>query len=245
MNLVPSHKLATPHEVDSIRFLFPIFPIVHVFAKQSLFYLFRVSILCQSRYRGAGSKLIHRLSLSFYQFHRHKNIVWGKKVFTVEIFHDSHYFQLQLTTLDGAADRIGAAEGFLGKRFRNHRLMSIRKEMIRRTTTAFVTHKLREVRVDSQIFCLIILSIYHGSLRSVIFTKSCPSLDFRDGRKELLGCAPGHSEIIAGTCYIEFLRQFLIRSHTVLSSSIGNENQHKSQRHREAQRLYGGIKLVA
>ena len=123
--------------------------------------------------------------------------------------------------------------------------MSIRKEMIRRTTTAFVTHKLGKVRVDSQIFCLIILSIYHGSLRSVIFTKSCPSLDFRDGRKELLGCAPGHSEIIAGTCYIEFLSLFQIRSHTILCSSVGNENQHKSQCHREAQGLYGGIKLVA
>ena len=245
MNLVPSHKLATPHEGDSIRFLLPSLPVVHVFAKQGLSHLFRVSILCQSSHRDAGSKLIHRLSLSFYQFHRHENIVWVKKVLTVEILHDSHHLELQLTALDGATDRISITEGFLGERFRNHRLMSIRKKMIRRTTTAFVTHKLGEVRVDSQIFCLIILSIYHGSLRSVIFTKSCPSLDFGDGRKEFLGCAPSHSEIIAGTCNIEFLRQFLIRSHTVLCSSIGNENQHKSQRHREAQGLYGGIKLVA
>ena len=197
MNLVPSYKLATPHKADSIRILLPSLPVVYVFAEQGLSHFFRVSILCQSRHRSAGAKLIHRLSLSFYQFHRHENIIWVKKVLTVEILHDSHHLELQLTALDGTADRIGVAEGFLGKRFRNHCLMSIRKEMIRRTTTAFVTHKLGEVRVDSQIFCLIILSIYHGSLRSIIFTKSCPSLDFRDGRKELLGCAPGHSEIIA------------------------------------------------
>ena len=115
MNLVPSHKLATPHEGDSIRFLLPSLPVVHVFAKQSLSHLFRVSILCQSRHRDARAKLIHRLSLSFYQFHRHENIVWVKKVLTVEIFHDSHHLQLQLTAFDGTPDRIGVAEGFLGK----------------------------------------------------------------------------------------------------------------------------------
>ena len=115
MNLVPSHKLAAPHEADSIRILFPIFPIVHVFAEQGLSHLFGVSILCQLCHREGRAKLIHRLSLSFYQFHRHENIVWLKKVFTAEIFHNSHHLELQLTALDGTADRIGAAEDFLGK----------------------------------------------------------------------------------------------------------------------------------
>lgn len=107
--------MATPHKADSIRFLLPLLPVVHVFAEQGLSHLSRVSILCQSCHRDAGAKLIHRLSLSFYQFHRHENIVWVKKVLTVEILHDSHHLELQLTALDGTTDRIGVAEGFLGK----------------------------------------------------------------------------------------------------------------------------------
>ena len=67
---------------------------------------------------------------------------------------------------------------------------------------------------------------------------TCAHVALSKSFKEL-PCTP------SGTCNIEFLRQFLIRSHTILCSSVGNENQHKSQCHRETQGLYGGIKLVA